>query len=667
MITNKSISSISRVLVLWVIILSCPSFASAELTVEDFTREASFRDAKVSPNGKYLATVWNKDQYRYLSIQDISKPGAPVISSLGDQIRRPKSVIWVNDERLLVTVQIPANTKAVEKDLKRKKDFDIYDYYLIERTLSIDIEIKNPVVMMSNDRRVRYNRRLSDINLIKEDKQHVLMPAYRGGVYQLFKVNIYTGESTSIARGNSKTFSFLYDEFGNPKFRFDYYRRANKVVIRKYLSDTKWEKIDSIDFDDDVIDEENSLTIRDLVGWYNGKLAYRKRNEDTGFYEIILRDLKSGEVSTLISLKDKDIQGLVYDEVRNIVGYWPLDDLIRFKYFDERSQQKYDKLANQLDNLNFHYHGRNSTKSIIKTYGRDLAGSFFIYDHKENKLTFLQEMYTHLSPEKLATPAKIKFKTRDDVLIHSNILLPPKYNKEQKYPMVVLPHGGPHARETASYDDFAQFIATRGYIVVQPNFRGSTGYGRDFEESGYKQWGMKMQDDLVDTARFFIDKGYADKDKVCIVGISYGGYAALMGAVNPEGVFKCSISINGVTHLKKIVQYDIRYTENEEIEQLIYQRMGHPKTDQQYLDNNSPALHAEKIDIPVLLIAGKDDSVVPYSQAQLMKKALQKHDKTYEFITLKDTGHNPFYYVEDQEKVYTAVEKFLENHLNSPP
>jgi dipeptidyl aminopeptidase/acylaminoacyl peptidase len=227
-----------------------------------------------------------------------------------------------------------------------------------------------------------------------------------------------------------------------------------------------------------------------------------------------------------------------------------------------------------------------------------------------------------------------------------------------------MPHGGPHARSRLSYDDFAQFLSTRGYIVVEPNFRGSTGYGYDFERAGYKQWGGVMQDDLTDALEFMVRKGYTDPEKVCIVGTSYGGYAALMGAIKTPALYKCAISLNGVTHLEKLIRYNMKeVVDKAEWDVALFDRIGHPEKDKELLDANSPALHADKITIPVMIVAGSADNVVPYSQAKLMVKALEKAGAKFEFIRLKDTGHNPFYYVEDMELVFEAVEKFLDSHL----
>ncbi len=636
--------------------------AAPELSVADFTLEPDFRGAKISPNGRYMASVWNKGDLRYLAIQDLSKPDKPVIGTLGDKIRRPKSVTWANNERLLVTLLVPYDTKRVEKDSGRKDDFDIRDYFMFERVISVDIHAKDAVVLLNDQKNLRSNVRLSNITKISNDDKHVLMPARRSGLFQVFKVNAYTGTSERVARGGKRTFLCLIDENGKPTFRFDYYSFANKVIIRKFIDETKWEKFDSFDFDD--LESEDGVGIEDLVGRYKGELAYRKRNEQTGYFEIVARDSESKSLKTIVALENQDVERVITDN-GEIIGYVPLGDLVRVKYFNEDLQKEYDKLAEKIGNYNFYYYGgKNEHRSVIKTYGRDLPGSFYLYDHKEDTLSFIQDSYLKLPLNKLGIPAQATYKARDNLAINMHLLLPPNYKKDKTYPLVLLPHGGPIARDTAGYDDFAQFIATRGYIVAQPNFRGSTGYGKAFEEAGYKQWGQAMQEDLEDAVDFLVRKGYADKDKVCIAGISYGGYAALMGTIKTPELFKCSISMNGVTHLVKQIKFDLRTNDYEDIDTYIAEKIGNYKTETDMLDANSPALHADKIKTPILLVASTDDQIVPYSQAKLMRKALKKAKKTFEFIKLEDSLHNPFYFREDQELVYEEVEKFLARHLN---
>jgi dipeptidyl aminopeptidase/acylaminoacyl peptidase len=260
--------------------------------------------------------------------------------------------------------------------------------------------------------------------------------------------------------------------------------------------------------------------------------------------------------------------------------------------------------------------------------------------------------------------ATVTFLSRDSARIRMYLVLPPNYEPGKKYPLIVMPHGGPQARDYITYDDFAAFIASQGYLVARPNFRGSTGYGLEFEKAGYKQWGGVMQDDLQDAAQFLIRKGFAKEGSICLVGGSYGGYAALMGLIKHQNFYSCAVSVNGVTHLRDQLKFDEkRFKEYPDTIALLHESIGNPKTDIALLDANSPLLQVAKVNAPILLIAGTRDEVVPFKQSKAMFKALSKAKKPVEWIPLKDTYHNAWYFEEDRKTIYEEVGKFLSKHL----
>jgi dipeptidyl aminopeptidase/acylaminoacyl peptidase len=200
--------------------------------------------------------------------------------------------------------------------------------------------------------------------------------------------------------------------------------------------------------------------------------------------------------------------------------------------------------------------------------------------------------------------------------------------------------------------------------VAKPNFRGSTGYGRDFVEAGYKQWGGVMQDDLQDAANYLIKKGFADPQKVCLVGGSYGGYAALMGMVKHSDFYHCAVSLNGVTDLIAQVKYnEERFKDYKSVIAKLHQALGHPSEDRVNLKANSPSSNADKITKPVLIIAGTSDWVVRYYQSKSLAKKLKSLDRPVEYMEVKDAYHNIFAFNEDKKNIYLKVAQFLEKNL----
>lgn len=639
------------------LIFSSLSLASP-LSKEDFFAPPDFISAKISPNGKYIAMVVNDDTKRLVMIYDIAK--SKIITKFGDHIIRPYQVSWANDERILVKLLVPYATDRVRRDAKRNDDFDINDYYMFGRVVSTDIKGKEFVALMNDERSAQTNRNLARIpHYLPNDDNHVLMTSFRKGRLTQYKVNVYTGESEFVIKGGRFTIAYINDEDGKVLYRYDYKRIAKTLEIYEYQGDNNWDLIDEIFFDEED-ETKNKVDMRDLVGVKDKKLVYRKMNEETGFHELITID--KGKKSTLVSIKDTDIVGVITRGVNNeVMGYTTLKDTYRSQFFKSETQQKYDGAAKYFKDENFRFVNLTDdhSKAIILSWSMNNPATYFTYDLSNDEITQLYYPYSKLPAAKLASGVKVQYLARDKTLINSYVLLPPNYKGEQPIPLVVLPHGGPQSRDSMSYDDFAQFIATRGYLVIKPNFRGSSGYGKEFEEAGYKQWGGKMQEDLEDAVAFLIDEGLVDKSRICIVGASYGGYAALMGTVKTPDLYRCAVSINGVTHLPEQVEYDLDKLKSDKLKTYIKQSIGDLETDMNMLIAKSPALHAEKIKASILLIHGEEDDVVPYEQSEMMLDALEDNNARVRMVTLEDTGHYAFNYKEDIETIYQSVEVFL--------
>lgn len=657
----------TKILQLWYL-LSLVSFQiyATPPSLDDFLLEPTLRDVALSPNGRYLAEVWNKQDLRFITIKDLSLPKRPVIAKLGDNIVRANAIAWANNERLLVHLIVPHRTDNVRTRSQDNENFDIDDYTLFSRTVAMDIDGKNLVELMEGQRAFRKSVALSEIqNYLPQDPQHILLNSYRNGKKALYKVNVYNGEAELIIRGSGRTYRFITNVIGEPKYRIDFWRWTKKVYIFKLLENNEWEKIETLYLDKN---DEDSIDLEGLIGLYEDDLIYRKRNEETGFYQLVALNRKTDENRVLASLPNQDVKSLVLRRrTKEIIGYSVEIDNNRFTYFDAKNQTFYDEIASYLEGYNFYVYNYNqvSEKALVSFWGPDNPNAYALYDRKLKQMTLLDYAYPELSVEKMSIPALSHYKTRDGVKIRNYILLPTNYKKGLKLPMVVLPHGGPQSRSRSSYDDFAQFVSTRGYIVIKPNFRGSTGYGRDFEEAGYKQWGQLMQDDITDAVAFMVAQGFADPKKVCIAGFSYGGYAALMGAIKTPNLYQCAVSINGVTHLRDQIDFDIDVADDDQefIQKYILNRIGDPKTDSIMLDLNSPALQVDKLNIPLLIMAGEKDRIVPYEQAETLIEALEKHNKIHEFIEFDDAGHDLLNNEENIERVYKSVAAFLDEHL----
>ena len=230
-----------------------------------------------------------------------------------------------------------------------------------------------------------------------------------------------------------------------------------------------------------------------------------------------------------------------------------------------------------------------------------------------------------------------------------------------------MPHGGPEARDSYGYDFFVQFLAWRGYAVFQPNFRGSEGSGRTFANAGRRQWGRRMQDDVTDGVMRLIESGTADRNRMCIVGASYGGYAALAGATLTPDLYKCAVSIAGVTDLLDLLAAERRNAGRGSTRYSYSMALiGDPERDRDELIAVSPARQASRVNIPILLIHGSEDSIVPFEQSETMRDALQEAGKQVELIRLEDEGHAwSNWSRENRQRLLEETDRFLARHLRN--
>lgn len=286
--------------------------------------------------------------------------------------------------------------------------------------------------------------------------------------------------------------------------------------------------------------------------------------------------------------------------------------------------------------------------------------SFYLYDRLTKKANFLFENRPDLKNYTLAEMQPISFKSRDGLTIHGYISFPTNLERKN-LPMVLNVHGGPWVRDEWGYDPEAQWLTNRGYICLQVNYRGSSGYGKAFLNAGNKEWGGKMHDDLVDAVRWAIAQGYADPKRVAIYGGSYGGFAALVGATFTPDLFNCAVDIVGpsnlLTFIKTIPPYWSVYLAE------FHKRVGNPDTEEKFLKSRSPLFRVDQIKIPMLIAQGANDPRVKQAESEQIVEAMKKKGIEHEYMLFPDEGHG-FAKPENRIKFYAAAEKFLARHLN---
>ncbi len=303
---------------------------------------------------------------------------------------------------------------------------------------------------------------------------------------------------------------------------------------------------------------------------------------------------------------------------------------------------------------------------LLNISGPGQPGAYYLYDKVNAKIELFAEQYASLPAEKLASVATFRFTARDGASIPAYLTTPPGGDKGPM-PLIVMPHGGPEVRDALQYDPWAQILATRGYLVFQPNYRGSGGYGRAYAEAGYGQWGGRMADDVTDGVKALIQSGKVDPNRICIFGASFGGYAALYaGATHPE-LYKCVVSWAGDTDLIASMRFEKRtYGADSSAYKYWLKSMGDPDKDAAVMRAASPATYAETYKPPVLLIHGDMDKTVDPEQSRIMNRALKRAGKDVTLIEYKyeeHTGWEPA----NEKAAIQSVATFIQAHIAPGP
>ncbi|MDB6094943.1 MAG: peptidase prolyl oligopeptidase active site domain protein [Verrucomicrobia bacterium] len=397
----------------------------------------------------------------------------------------------------------------------------------------------------------------------------------------------------------------------------------------------------------------------------NGKWSVYKYDLVKGQLGELLLGHQNYDILPLESSASKDgfslEQIVVAADTREVLGIQYVTDVPKVVWFDEQMAAIQAALDQGLpDRANTIVDMSDDRKKLVvlSWSGRD-PGTYYLFDFDKKGLEPLFPVMPWIKPAKMAEVFPITYKSRDGLLIHGYLTVPAG-REPKNLPLVVYPHGGPFARDMWGFSADPQFLASRGYAVLQMNYRGSPGFGQQFFEKGFRQMGTGMQDDITDGTRWAIAQGFADPKRVAIMGWSFGGYSALMGMMREPDLYRCGINLAGVTSWREILSYDLEV--NKLWKENISSYLGDPGKDAASLDDQSPVTHVDKLRAPLLFAYSKDDTTVPYEQALLLKDALDKAGKRYEFMSKFNEGHG-FYTYKRRLELYQRIEKFLAENM----
>ncbi|TNE56523.1 MAG: S9 family peptidase [Alphaproteobacteria bacterium] len=611
------------------------------------------RDPSLSPSGRYASMIWRQDNQFFIGIADLNGVEGTKFFSAGKDTM-VLSLNWLTDDRLV------AEYTGIEKIE------GLITYTDGSRRISaFDRDGGNTTTLFSGNRGLtRWNRNLSTItHYLYDDPDHVLMPARKSNRLHLYKVDVNTGKAELVEKGSENTIYWFANYRGEPILRVDISDYGSYLsFFRKASNASGWEKFKRLEYQDLATIEHWPLAF----GQTPTTQYVRARVNGEDRFGIYLYDVEKDEyIRKVFDHPEFDVEEAVLSSQGK---------LIAGVYYDDRMQIMSDLAEMQDDirwlNLQFSNDANIMPVSLSSRHSRGLvyvssptiAGDYYLFDRQRRQLSLLFRSHPALETGALSATEIMPYTARDGLSLKAYVTHP-LGNRHKSAPLIVLPHGGPETRDYYDYDPFVQFLASRGYRVVQPNFRGSGGFGRAFAERGYGEWGGKMQDDVTDAVQQLVARGIAQPGNMCIVGISYGGYAALFGGLQSPELYRCAVSIAGVSDLFVMLEEEKRFGQSEgEVHQYWMKSIGDPVRDRDRLLAKSPRLRAEEYQIPVLLMHGENDGVVYRSHSIYMERALKKAGKSVEYIEIEDEGHPGWR--DDKELVrYQAVERFLNKHL----
>ncbi|HYZ54298.1 MAG TPA: S9 family peptidase [Streptosporangiaceae bacterium] len=425
------------------------------------------------------------------------------------------------------------------------------------------------------------------------------------------------------------------------------------LVVRDHAED-EWRRLLTIPADDaatgNVVTfsaDGRSLLAASSVGANTGRLV--KIDVATGETEVLAEDPEADVADVLVHPDTREPQ--IVTLLKDRAEYITLDDLLEDDLKAIRALHPGDPMVQDRDDAD---------ASWLVAFTTDSGPvPFFIYDHASRSGRLLFTARPELSRYELAPMEPFQFTSRDGLTIHGYATFPPGTGRSG-LPAVINVHGGPQTRDMWGFNPEAQWLANRGYLCIQVNYRGSTGYGKAFVNAGDREWGAKMHDDLIDAVDYVTGQGWADPERIAIYGGSYGGYAALVGAAFTPDVFCCAVDIVGPSNLKTLLETIPPYW-TPMIAQL-YKRVGNPETDEDFLWSRSPLSRVRDIRIPLLIAQGANDPRVKQAESEQIVSALARAGIDHEYMLFPDEGHG-FAKPENRLKFYAAAERFLARHL----
>jgi len=615
---------------LFLILFGCQkqSYKSEIIPINNFFKNPQNTQFELSPDGKNIAYLKPWKNRLNIFVKNIS---TQIETQLTEEVSSDiKEIFWANKSKVIYSI----------------------DKYDNDYNALICISIDNKQICeISNSQ----NTNAFVINILPEFENEIIIQTNErdAAIFDVYRINLLTGKRKTIGQNPGNITGWLTDNNGKLRVAISTNGVTNEILYRDDENES-FKKVKKVPFYNVFFPISFSA---------NNKYVYVISNEKGNRTALIKYDIKRNyEVELIYEHPEYDIEfALISAKTKNIVGVSYVSWKREFYFWDENRNDMQRSILQKIPNMEIEEVSSDYNENIylIKASSDKSYGTYYLYNSTNDSLKIISEISPWLKDSEFSQMKPIRFKARDGISIHGYLTLP-KVELSKNLPIVVLVHGGPWLRDKWGFNKTVQFLANRGYAVIQINFRGSVGYGKEFWKAGFREWGGKMQDDITDGVLWLMKQGFVDESRIAIMGNSFGGYAAIEGLTKTPKIYTCGISHGGVfnliAYLEKIPQTWTPFRE------MLNEMIGDPVKDSTMLKEYSPFYNYEKIKVPLLIAHGKNDSKIDIAQVDDFVKKLTENKIDVKYIVNDDEGHL-FSKEENRIEYFREVELFLAKHL----
>ena len=606
-----------------------------QIPLEDFFRNSERTGYQLSPDGSYISYMAPYKDRLNVFVRRVDETDEHAIRITNETERSVAGYMWADNQRLLYMKDTAGDENyqlyGVHRDGSDDRAYTAFDG--VRTSLIDDLEEQQGVVMIGMNKR-------------------------NPEVFDPYRLNIETGELTLLAENPGNIQGWMTDHDGRLRVATAIVDGVNTQILYRDTEDEPFKPVLTTNFRDVVSFMEftpDNKEVYAATNLHRDKTILVRMNPATcEELEVLYENERYDIASISYSRKRKKLLSVYCTGHKEPVRH----------YFDAEEEQLRQRIKAHFPNQRYGIADTDKAEEnyLIYVGGDRTRGSYWHYNALTDEAKKIADLAPWIKSDEMNAMHPVSYTTRDGLQIEAYLTLPDGLTPDtaKQLPVVVNPHGGPWARDCWGYSSEVQFLSNRGYAVFQMNFRGSTGYGRHFLEASYKQWGLKMQNDITDGVKWLIEQGIANPNRIAIYGGSYGGYATLAGLTFTPDLYACGIDYVGVSNLFTFMQTIPPYW--RPMLEMMYEQVGHPEHDADQLAATSPALHADKIKVPLFVAQGANDPRVNKAESDQMVEALRQRGVVVEYMVKDNEGHG-FHNQENRFDFYRAMERFLKAHL----